>query len=246
MGWSSARQLKESQADIIARRARNAKDFDRLSLDAIRANPGLYRFAQAGGQALFKENCAPCHGSGAAGRTGYPNLNDDDWLWGGTLQDVYKTIQHGIRAKDEQTRSNVMPNFGADGILPPADVDLVSTYVLSLSEPSTPMTPAQREAGSKLFADNCASCHGAKGEGLPEMGGPRLSDKIWLYGSGKEAIARQVNKARAGVMPSWSQRLPDSSIKQLAIYIDSLGGTRKAAAAGAPATGPVAEKTAAQ
>ena len=229
LGWSSYAQLKQSQSEIEARRAARAKDFAALPLETIRNTPALYQFARAGGQALFKENCAPCHGSGAAGRRGYPNLNDDDWLWGGTLQDVYTTLQHGIRAKDEATRVSDMPRFGADTILKANEIELIANHVQKLSGQSVTMNDADAAQAATLFANNCASCHGANGEGVAGTGAPKFNDSIWLYGGKHEDIVAQIYKPKQGVMPAWGQRLPDSSIKQLAIYIDSLGGVKKAA-----------------
>lgn len=228
LAWSSAQQLRESQAQITARRQAQVKDFAALPLDTIRATPAYYQFARAGGQALFKENCAPCHGSGAAGRKGYPNLNDDDWLWGGQLSDVYTTIKHGVRAKDDATRANLMPSFGADGILKPDEIEAVAYHVETLSGRRVKASPAVLALGARLFVENCAACHGAGGQGNSQLGAPRLTDAIWLYGGAHEDIVAQVDKPRQGVMPSWSQRLPDASIKQLAIYIDSLGGVQRA------------------
>jgi cytochrome c oxidase cbb3-type subunit III len=239
LNWSSGKQLAESRAEIEARRAAQVANFDQASLETIRDTPAMYQFARAGGQSLFKENCAPCHGAGAAGGKGYPNLNDDDWIWGGTLQDVYVTIQSGIRAKDDDTRISQMPSFGADGVLKPEEIDAVAYYVETLSGRKTPASAQVLAVGKQIYADNCASCHAPAGEGLPDVGGPRLNDGIWLYGSTHADILAQVHKPRQGVMPAWSSRLPEASIKQLAIYIDSLGGVRKQAAT-APAEAAVA------
>lgn len=225
--WSSTAQLAKDRAVIEARRAKYAANFETLSLDQIRHTPEFYQFARAGGQALFKENCAPCHGSGAAGRKGFPNLNDDDWLWGGTLNDVYTTIQHGIRSNDPQTRNNLMPNFGADGILKPAQIELVISHVERLAGRKIAGSDAAIAMGAKLFAENCSSCHGAEGKGNSQLGAPNLTDAIWLYGGRREDIQASVWRAHAGVMPAWAGRLPESSLKQLAIYIHSLGGVRE-------------------
>jgi len=241
-GWSSLRQLHESQAEIQARRDAKVKNFDALSLEEIHNAPDLYEFAKAGGQALFKENCAPCHGSGAAGGRGYPNLNDDDWIWGGTLQDVYVTLQHGIRAQDEETRSSMMPAFGKDGILNKAQIQQVAAYVLSLSGQKTSLAADTQAAAATLYAENCASCHGEKGEGMRDMGAPRLNDAIWLYGGSHDEVVAQISRPKSGVMPNWASRLPDASIKQLAIYVDSLGGTQKNAPA--PEAAPPADQAA--
>ena len=168
-------------------------------------------------------NCVPCHGSGAAGGKGYPNLNDDDWLWGGTPDAIYTTLKHGIRyADDADTRQSQMPNFGIDGILTPDQIDQVANYVVTLSGEQADATKAA--AGKDIFAQNCAACHGDNGKGNREFGAPNLTDKLWLYGSGIDAVKAQVTKPHMGVMPAWAKRLDDATIKELAIYVHSLGG----------------------
>ena len=181
------------------------------------------QFAVAGGRSAFAVNCSQCHGSGASGSRGYPNLNDDDWLWGGTLDAIYTTIAHGIRfTENEDTRVSDMPAFGADEILEPAQIADVLEYVLSLSAKEHDATAAAR--GTELFAENCAACHGDDGAGNQELGAPALNDALWLYGSDREIIAAQIRRPSHGVMPAWSHRLDDATIKQLAVYVHSLGG----------------------
>jgi cytochrome c oxidase cbb3-type subunit 3 len=168
-------------------------------------------------------NCVPCHGSGAAGNIGYPNLNDDDWLWGGTLTDIQTTLTHGIRQPgDAETRQSQMPSFGRDGILTAPQVQDVVSYVRSLSGLEKAGSAAQR--GSVLFATNCVACHGPDGKGNRMMGAPNLTDKIWLYGGGREAVTETVTYAHGGVMPAWGGRLDAVTIKMLAAYVHSLGG----------------------
>jgi len=176
----------------------------------------------AGGKAAFGDNCAPCHGSGAAGSPGYPNLNDDSWLWGGTLDDIYTTVRHGIRADDEETRSGDMPAFVADGMLESQQANDAVEFVLSLSGRSEDAEAAKR--GGEVFADNCAACHGEDGTGDQSFGAPNLADDLWLYGGDRETIATTVAKGRHGVMPSWEGRLDPVTIKQLVVYVHSLGG----------------------
>lgn len=205
-----------------------AADAQKVFVDKIAATPlediatdaGLMQFAVNGGDAAFKVNCATCHGTGAMGRLGYPNLNDDDWLWGGTLDQIYQTIAHGVRNDNPDARISEMPAF--KDVLQPEEVKQVSAYVVSLT--GTPSDTAMVEPGKAVFAANCASCHGEKAEGNKELGAPNLGDAIWLKGETEDAIARQVASPRHGVMPAWSGRLSDASIKQLALYVHSLGG----------------------
>ncbi len=192
------------------------------SLEAIQADPELMRFAVAGGQAAFGDNCAPCHGTGAQGFVGYPNLNDDAWLWGGSLEAIHTTLLYGIRAENDNTRLNDMMAFGRLQILDRAQINDVTEYVLALSDQDHDATAAER--GATVFEENCVACHGEGGVGNQELGAPNLTDVIWLYGSSREAIYETVYNGRAGVMPAWETRLDPVTIKQLAIYVHSLGG----------------------
>lgn len=191
-----------------------------MDMNAIVADDDLAQFARAGGAAVFRTNCSQCHGSGATGAKGYPNLQDDDWLWGGTFEDIHQTIAHGIRYdQDEDTRVSQMPAFGRDEILSRQEVAAVADYVLSLSG-NAEMTPE----GQQIFADNCAACHGDSGEGQQALGAPNLTDNIWLYGGDRATVITTITNSRAGVMPAWADRLSDAQIKEVAIYVHDLGG----------------------
>ena len=223
LGYSSRGELVK---DVDAARTAQSAQFEKvksLPLEEIRKDADLLQYAVAGGRAAFRVNCIQCHGSGAAGGKGYPNLNDDDWLWGGTLDQIHTTLQHGVRyTADPDTRQSPMPAFGADEILKPEQINDVSEYVLKLSGQAFDAGAAAR--GITVFAENCVACHGDAGEGKQEFGGPRLTDAIALYASDKAGIVAQVNKPRQGVMPAWNTRLDEVTIKQLAIYVHSLGG----------------------
>lgn len=218
-GWTQYKKLTEEQAEITARRGEFSEKIKGKSLGDIQKDKQLYDFAVAGGKTMFKENCAACHGTGAAGGNGYPNLNDDDWLWGGKLGDIYTTIKYGVRSTHAETRTSMMPAFGKDAILKKEEISDVADFVLSLSSGKD-----GNKKGSEIFKNNCASCHGDAGKGNREFGGPNLSDAIWLYGNEKQNIVSQVTNPKHGVMPTWEARLPDETIKQLAIYVHSLGG----------------------
>ena len=219
-------QRQELGRDVEAARARQAGYLDRIAAStpaAINADPELQRFAVAGGEALFKENCAPCHGLGGAGRKGYPTLADDDWLWGGTLEQIEYTVRHGIRnGVDPEARDSQMPAFGADGMLTRPQIGDVAQHVLSLTGRATDQAAAGR--GAEIFAQNCAACHGDAGQGNKEVGAPALNDKIWLYGDSLQQIEAQLTRPRQGVMPTWQGRLSDDAIKMLVVYVHSLGG----------------------
>jgi len=194
-----------------------------LDVVAVRGDDELRRFAVAGGRVLFAENCAGCHQSGGVGTKGYPSLADDDWLWGGSLDDIERTIRYGIRSTHDETRVSQMPRFQADGILTAKEVEVVADHVLSLSG-QKPANAQNAQQGAKLFADNCIACHGETGRGNRELGAPNLADKVWLYGGDRSAIVHTIAQSRNGVMPAWAGRLDDATIKMLAIYVHSLGG----------------------
>lgn len=234
--WTQYKKLAEEQAEISARRGEFAEKIKAHSLEEIQQDPELYAFAIAGGKTMFKENCAACHGTGAQGGNGYPNLNDDDWIWGGDLGAIYQTLQYGIHSNHPETRVSQMPAFGKDGMLDKGKIALVADHVLSLSGKGE-----SSEEGATIYAENCAACHGEDGKGMREMGAPNLADAIWLYGGDKASIAAQVHNPRHGMMPAWGDRLPDETIKQLTIYVHSLGGGE---ATPAPEPEPVAEQPA--
>ena len=220
----------ELVAEMKAAKAQKAKflgKMSKLSVEEIAKDPELREFATHAGAAAFKVNCVQCHGSGAQGGFGYPNLNDDDWIWGGKLEDIYTSIKDGIRYEpdaNEDTRTSEMPAFGGD--LEPAQIDALAEYVLKLS--GQKHDEAKAAEGDKLFHGDagCNGCHGEKGEGVQEAGGPRLADKIWLYKGDKASIVSQITKPKHGVMPAWGykNRLDDNTIKALTIYVHSLGG----------------------
>ena len=241
-GWSSRGQLAGELKAEEARRAATLAALATTPITELPGKPELMRAAIEGGRAAFRVNCVQCHGSGAAGSTGYPNLRDDDWLWGGNLQEIEATLTNGIRHPgNDATHQSLMPSFGKDGILPAADIAAVTDHVLSLSGKG----PANAR-GAELFANNCATCHAPDGKGLRQFGAPNLSDAIWLYGGKREQVEASIYKARAGVMPAWNDKLDPVTIKMLAAYVHSLGGgedfapapvAAAAAAAAAPAAG---------
>lgn len=201
-----------------------------VELAAIQDDPELLGYAGNAGGAVFRSWCAQCHGSGAAGSSqagwaaGYPNLLDDDWLWGGSIEAIHETISHGIRNEtDPDARFSQMPAFGRDELLEGEEVDQVVNYVMTLSG-QEPFDPAGAEAGAEVYAINCASCHGEDGTGDREQGAPNLTDAIWLYGGDFASIRETVWNARYGVMPAWADRLSEAEIRAVATYVHSLGG----------------------
>ena len=212
-------------ADIAEARAAQASYFDRiekLSLAEIAGDAELRDFAVAGGRSAFAVNCSQCHGQGAAGSKGYPNLNDDDWIWGGTADAIHTTIRDGIRADHDDTRFSQMPAFAKDEILEKEQIDQVVEYVLAVSGQENDKVKA--EAGKAVFDENCTDCHGKDAKGYREQGGPNLTDALWLFGGERAEIQQTIETSRFGVMPAWQGRLSDATLKQLAIYVHGLGG----------------------
>jgi len=224
LGWTEHRELAKEQQEIAGLQEKYTARIHSSSLQEIKNDKDMYEFAKAGGAAAFRQNCTVCHGTGAQGGKGFPNLNDDDWLWGGTLNDIYTTIKHGVRTGFPEARTSQMPAFGRDGILTNPQIEDVAEYVQKLHEgDKAEKTPAYAR-GKALFATNCAVCHGKSGEGSRKVGAPKLSDDIWLYGGDKATIINTITYAPSGVMPTWGRRISDDTIKELTIYVHSLGG----------------------
>lgn len=203
------------------------------SLQQIEADPDLQAYALAVGQSVFGDNCAGCHGAGGAGARGYPNLRDDVWLWGGTLNDIEHTLRVGVRSTHPDTRTSQMPAFGRDGLLDARQIADMTEYVVNLSR--RPADAAAVGRATQLYADNCAACHGADGTGNLALGAPNLTDREWLYGSSREVITGQIYNGRAGVMPSWEGRFSPAVIKALAVYVHANAGGGEEAVASPPA-----------
>lgn len=225
LDWHSRDAVVEDLNGLARLRAGMAQKLESASLQEIRSDPELLTFARAMGRPAFADNCGPCHGQGGGGAKGYPNLNDDDWLWGGTLTEIERTIRFGARSTSDEGHSGNMPAFGRDEILKRSEISTVADYVRSLSGLAVDKD-ADLAAGAKIFADNCAACHGPQGAGQKEIGAPNLTDAIWLYGSDKATIVDVLWGGRGSVMPAWNGRLSDSTIKALTVYVHSLGGGR--------------------
>ncbi|MEL6295746.1 MAG: cytochrome-c oxidase, cbb3-type subunit III [Pseudomonadota bacterium] len=223
LGYSTRAELAE---DLEAARLANAGIDERLAtvdLAAVSDDAELLQYANSMGASVFRTYCSQCHGSGAAGvqAAGYPNLLDDAWLWGGTVDEIQYTVRHGIRNEDDpDARWSEMPAFGE--ILTEEEIAQTVNYVMSLSGNAT--DPALVEAGETVYLDNCAACHGDEGLGDIYQGAPNLADAIWLYGGDVETLTETVTYSRFGVMPPWSERLSEAEIRGVALYVHGLGG----------------------
>jgi cytochrome c oxidase cbb3-type subunit 3 len=206
--------------------AANEPMFQRLlatDLAAIPAEDDLHRFAVNAGGAVFAAHCSQCHGSGGGGvqASGFPNLLDDDWLWGGTTEDILQTVTYGIRNEEHlDARYSQMPAFG--DILEDDEIDSLVAYVRYMS--GQPHDTALRAAGEEAYLMNCASCHGDAGDGDTFVGAPALNDAVWLYGGGEDAIRYSIVNARFGIMPGFTDRLREAEIRAVALYVHQLGG----------------------
>lgn len=223
IGYDQRVVVENDIAEVTAGRQVFLDQISAQDLPTIQQNAELMDVALAGGRAAFGDNCAPCHGSGAQGSIGFPNLNDDDWIWGGSLEDIHVTLKHGIRWEaDDDTRFNEMPRYLTDEILTADQVSDVTDYVLTLS--GTAETTEASARGSEIFARECTACHMDGGIGNRELGAPNLADAIWLYGGDRASVYESIANARAGQMPAWGDRLDPVTVKQLALYVHALGG----------------------
>ncbi len=221
LGYSTRGEVAQDIARFENANADISAQLAAADLNTLVANEDLNRYAISAGGAVFRNNCSQCHGSGAAGAEGYPNLLDDDWLWGGDFDNIAYTVRHGIRNEEDwDARWSEMTAF--DEIFSKDEVEAVVQHVLAIS--GQPHDAALAGTGSVLFLDNCAACHGDTGTGNRDLGAPNLTDAIWLYGGDAAAIEETVRYARFGVMPPWGERLSEAEIKAVTAYVHQLGG----------------------
>ena len=224
--WNTRAQLMQDMNAASQQQKHYLNKIDATPFEKIARDPEMTGFIASAGKALFSDNCAACHQSGGQGKVGFfPNLTDDDWLYGGTFAQIQQTITNG--------RNGYMPPFNE--VLDSAQIDNLASYVLSLSGEKVDATKAA--AGDVLFHSEtaaCYYCHGDNAKGRQEMGSANLTDKIWLWAdvpgqkalASKEAAVKQVilSGLNKGVMPAWKDRLSAQQIKLMAVYIHELGG----------------------
>lgn len=220
LGWSTRADVA---ADIQKFTDMNADLETKLAsadLTQLEIGSDLHNYAIQSGRATFATFCSQCHGSGAAGAVGYPNLLDDDWLWGGDIETIQTTVTYGIRSAHDDTRLGDMPPW-AD-VLEEDELAQVIEFVLTLSDEPADATLA--EAGAVVFEDNCAGCHGETGAGDRDLGAPNLTDAIWLFGGDKAAITESIVMGRKGEMPNWNDKLTAAQIAAVTAYVHTRGG----------------------
>ncbi|WP_460275166.1 cytochrome-c oxidase, cbb3-type subunit III [Celeribacter sp. ULVN23_4] len=232
LGWSTRAQVAEKIASFEEMNAGVEAELAAADVTEVMPGTDVYNYGVNMGAAVFRANCSQCHGSGAQGNVGYPTLLDNDWLWGGTIDEIAYTVQHGVRNETDDARYSEMPKFGADELLTDEEIDQVVAFAMSLSDPENDGTNMAggtydmdlAAAGAEVFEYNCASCHGEDGTGDIYQGAPNLTDAIWLYGGDHDTVYETVYNARFGVMPAWGLRLSQAEVNAAALYVHQLGG----------------------
>ncbi len=203
LGWTSQSQHSDERSAAAQAAAPLYARLAALAPEQLAADPQ----AMGVGERLFVNHCATCHGSDARGSKGFPNLTDNDWLWGGAPEKIAETIAQG--------RQGTMPPMAA-AVGTANDVRNLANYVLSLSGSAHDNIAAQ--LGRDKFAV-CAACHGLKGEGNPLLGAPNLADKVWLHGWGEQTVVAMIINGKTNVMPAHAERLSAAQIQVLAAYV---------------------------
>lgn len=217
-GWTSIGEYKRDMAEVEAVRKPFEDKIAAMSAKDILADDGLSTYVEHSGKVIFGDNCSACHGSGGAGNVDYPVLADDDWLYGGTIEQILTTITNG--------RKGVMPAHAAT--ISAAEVDTLANYITGLSEGK------KDEAGAALFTSKgCFACHGMDAKGMAALGSANLTDGIWRFEPGgvesaRLTIAHGVNdkdpKSRNAEMPAFKDKLSEADIKKMAVYVYKFGG----------------------
>lgn len=224
--WNTRALLLEDLNKAAAQQKPYFDKISAMSYEQIAKDPEMTGFVVSAGKALFADNCAPCHQAGGQGVVGFfPNLTDDDWLYGGSFDKIHETLMQG--------RRGYMPNFSE--VLNATQIDQLANYVAKLS--GIGHDGAKAAAGDALFhgdAAACYACHGTNAKGRQDVGAPNLTDNIWLWADvpaaeaaeAKVAAIRRViaNGLNRGVMPAWAGRLTPEQIKVLTVYVHDLGG----------------------
>ncbi len=226
LGIDQQTSVKKSLETSAAKTAEWRTGIETLSFDDIAQNAALMATVRDHGAQLFGDNCAMCHGADARGGNGFPDLVDDQWLWGGDPAAIMETLRVGVNSGHKNSRVSQMMAFGRDGILTLEQRRAVGAFVYSLS-PAHDRGQGQPDAqtvllGSTIFSQQCASCHGPDGRGMQAVGAPNLTDSFWLYGGDMASIDETLRNGRQGVMPFWEQRLSDADRKVLTLYIRDL------------------------
>jgi len=212
--WSEVGQYEQEMKVAEQKYGPLYEKFRTQDIKLVASNPEALKM----GQRLFMTYCTACHGSDAGGGPGFPNLRDQDWLYGGQPETIKASIMDG--------RNGAMPPWGA--VLGSEGLHNVSEYVMSLS--GRKVNAEAAVAGKEKFQQLCVACHGADGKGNPAMGAPNLTDNVWLYGGSQGAIVKSISDGRNGRMPAHGEFLGDAKVHLLAAYIYSLSNKESKAA----------------
>ena len=205
-GWTSVKQLEREQSKALKQYESSYGIYSSMPIKELADDPKAMKM----GQRLFANNCAVCHGADGGGALGFPNLTDNDWLYGGAPEQIKETLVNGRQAAMPAWQSVI----GEKGIAE------VTQYVLSLSGRDHDETKAA--TGEKLYVQNCVACHGKDGKGQLAVGAPNLTDDIWLYDGSPAGIRQSLRLGRNGVMPAQKDRLREDKIHILTAYVYSL------------------------
>jgi cytochrome c oxidase cbb3-type subunit 3 len=245
-GWTAIKEEEADKSEVDTVRGKYEAKIKDLAPAAILADSDLTEYVKRSGKVLFGDNCAPCHGTNGVGtrdKEGLfaPVLDDDDWLYGGKIDDIYTTISGG--------RQGMM--IAHKDTLSAQQIDDVAKYVKAMSNEGKGTADADPvvAAGKKVFMESdCTGCHGADAKGMQAMGSANLTDKVWRFDGSLKGIERTITygvnsgdpKARIAVMPSFTAagKLSDADIKKLAVYVYKFGGGQPDEPAAAPAAAP--------
>ena len=229
LGVDQKTTVEASLEEGVRARVSWVSSVETLAYDEIRANERLMAAVRTNGNQLFGDNCAACHGRDGKGRENYPDLTDNDWIWGGGPEAIAQTLTVGVNSSHPESRIGQMPAFGRDEMLDAQQVRDVATFVTSLSDPtvSTADNIDRVDRGREVFQSTCIACHGDDAKGNPELGAPNLTDNRWVYGGTLRRIIATIHGGRQGHMPTWDERLTPVEIKVLALYVDDFGKGRR-------------------
>lgn len=205
--WTQIGQLEEAQAVARDKYGHIFAQYSDVPIDTLADDPRVVKM----GRRLFATNCSVCHGARGKGSYGFPNLTDEEWLWGGSAEAIETTILNGRNAAMAAWQQ----------VLGDAGVTEVASYVMSLSGRDVDEDEARK--GAVHFQTYCAVCHGPDGKGNPMFGAPDLTNEIWLYGNSRLRIEHTIKNGRNGMMPSFKDKLGEDKVHILAAYVKSLG-----------------------
>lgn len=206
LGWTSVGELKRSQEKAVEQYAQSYGVYSKMPVEELIHDSRAIKM----GVRLFADNCAVCHGADGGGNYGFPNLTDNEWLYGGTVENIQQSITHG--------RTGAMPAWG--DILGEEKVQQATHYVLQLSGQAH--DSALAEGGQQVYMETCSACHGANGEGNMLLGAPNLTDDVWLYSGTPSEVAHSIRSGRSNMMPAQNELLREDKIHLLTAYVYSL------------------------